>query len=247
MKNHFLIVGAQRSGTTYLYNILEEHPQICMAKPVKPEPKYFIGKEEDDINYDEYINSFFAHCNTKAKIFGEKSTSYYERRESAQLISTLIPEGKIIFLLRNPVERALSNYFFSVNNGLEKRTLKEVFIENKTIIDNNFNNISVDPFNYLGRGDYSKFIKSYLDNFSNRQIKILIFEEFVGDIHKIQDLYTFLKIDNQYIPNNINRIINSSNKKNEIPIEVINKLNDHYKKPIKNLEQLLNIDLTIWK
>jgi len=43
-KEHFFVVGAQRSGTTYLYNVLDEHPQIFMAKPVRPEPKFFFPK-----------------------------------------------------------------------------------------------------------------------------------------------------------------------------------------------------------
>ena len=40
--NQFFIVGAQRSGSTYLYNLLDGHPDVCMAKHVRPEPKYFL-------------------------------------------------------------------------------------------------------------------------------------------------------------------------------------------------------------
>ena len=159
MKNHFIIAGAQRSGTTYLYEVLDEHPEICMSKPVKPEPKYFIEKKKEDLILERYHKSFFNHCSDKTKIFGEKSTSYYERKESVELIAHLLPEVKIIFLLRNPVERAVSNYFFSINNGLEDRSIEEVFLKNKIHPKIDLNNISVNPYNYLGRGEYIQFIE----------------------------------------------------------------------------------------
>jgi hypothetical protein len=115
-KNQFFIVGAQRSGTTYLYNILDEHPEICMAQPVKPEPKYFLNKKLLDINIDEYYKMYY-YENKKIKIYGEKSTSYYENEEVAKSIALTFPLTKIIFILANPVDRAISNYKFSVQNG----------------------------------------------------------------------------------------------------------------------------------
>jgi len=247
VKNHFIIVGAQRSGTTYLYNILDEHPEICMAKPVKPEPKYFIDKEINDLDYNEYISLFFNNCNNTAKIYGEKSTSYYERKESANQISKLIPDAKIIFLLRDPVERAISNYYFSFNNGLENRTLEDVFIKRKVISQENIKWISVNPFNYFERGEYFKFIKLYKNNFKSKQLKIIVFEEFRNNKNKIQNLYSFLGVDNKYVPSAINKIINPSVKENQISIEVLEKLKAYYKLPIEELEQMINIDLSIWK
>ena len=54
MTNHFFIVGAQRCGTTYLYNLLDEHPEIEMAKPVKPEPKFFMKDDLFEKGLDFY-------------------------------------------------------------------------------------------------------------------------------------------------------------------------------------------------
>ena len=129
---HFFIVGAQRSGTTYLYEMLKQHPKINMAQPVKPEPKYFMEHNQDNLNYHNYIDSFFS-SRMQGQILGEKSTSYYEYESSARLISSTVPKAKIIFLLRNPIYRALSNYYFSVENGLETRKLTDVFCEGAII------------------------------------------------------------------------------------------------------------------
>ena len=247
MKKHFIIAGAQRSGTTYLYEVLDEHPEICMSKPVKPEPKYFIEKEKEDLNLEQYYNYFFNHCSEKTKIFGEKSTSYYERKESAELIAHLLPGANIIFLLRNPVERAISNYFFSVNNGLEDRSIEEVFLKNTKHPKIEINNISVNPYNYFGRGEYAKLIEKYKKYFSSDMIKVVLLEEFVGNIDKIQDLYGYLDVNKKFIPKKINKRINPSEKSNKISIEVITMLKSYYKDPNQKLERLLNIDLSIWK
>ena len=245
MKKHFIIVGAQRSGTTYLYNILDEHPEICMSLPVKPEPKYFMNKDAAEVTLEEYYQLFFNHCTTDIKLTGEKSTSYYEREESAQLISSMLPETDIIFCLRNPVQRALSNYFFSCNNGLEARTLKEVFID-KIDVPSGVHGTSVNPFDYLGRGEYSKFLKMYMKYFSISKIKVVIFEEFVNNLENIQNLYGLLNVDKEFKPISQNKVVNSSEKPANVSDAVFTVLTDYYKPHICELETLIKKELTLW-
>jgi hypothetical protein len=57
---HFFIIGAQRAGTTSLAKILDAHPQINMAKPFKPEAKYFLNTDRANLNYNEYLKLFFS-------------------------------------------------------------------------------------------------------------------------------------------------------------------------------------------
>jgi len=246
-QNIFIIVGAQRSGTTYLYNILNEHPEICMARPVFPEPKYFMNKSINELDITEYYKKYFSHCISNNHVLGEKSTSYYEREESAQLISALLPDCKIIYLLRNPVDRAISNYFFSLNNGLENRSLEEVFIDNVApppVIDNT---VSVNPFDYHSRGEYEKHLIIYLKYFKKEQLKVLVFEDFIGNIKKIQKLYNFLNADNNFCPSGIKRIVRPSKKAHNIPNNVIFRLVEHYRESLSSLEELLNKDFPQFK
>ena len=96
----FFIIGAQRGGTTYLYRVLDDHPEIYMAKPLKPEPKYFLSQDCQK-NLDSYEKKYFDDAPRGTKIFGEKSTSYYENTSVAKRIKTAYPKSKIILILRN--------------------------------------------------------------------------------------------------------------------------------------------------
>ena len=174
--NNFFIVGAQRSGTTYLYEILDEHPEICMAKPIKPEPKFFLD-DRFFKGHEYYEQTYYKHANEHSKVLGEKSTSYYENEFVAKRIKATYPNSKIIFILRNPVYRAISNYFFSVNNKLETRSLEDVFI-NHLPAPTFPETISTNPFDYYGRSEYLNHIKKFFDSFSPANVRIIIFEKF---------------------------------------------------------------------
>lgn len=231
-----VIIGAQRSGTTYLYRILDRHPEICCAKPVKPEPKFFL---DENFRNDKslYFNTFYSHRNNSEKIFIEKSTSYYEYENAIKNILRFDKNVKLIFMLRNPVDRALSNYFFSKNNGIENRTLEEVFIKNKEtpVLKKN---ISVNPFDYLKRGEYSHNLKMILKYISEENIKIIKSEDFFGNSAEIKSLYKFLGVDERYLPDIINEPVNSSKKEEFVPLGIRNLLEQYYKFFNKELEEI---------
>ena len=81
-----------------------------MARPVRPEPKYFINNKTD--RYINYLKVVFP-TDLKTSYLGEKSTSYYEIPHVAARIKNCVPNPKMLFIMRNPVQRALSNYQFS--------------------------------------------------------------------------------------------------------------------------------------
>jgi hypothetical protein len=243
----FFIVGAQRSGTTYLYTMLDEHPQICMAKPVRPEPKFFLRDGELRQGLTYYEQKFFQEAKEHTLIYGEKSTSYCEHEIVAQKIKNSYPMSRILFILRNPVHRALSNFFFSRQNGLETRTLEEVFLDKKYIPE--VAEMFVSPFNYLGRGEYLRYLKAYLKYFHKSRLKILIMEEFVGRLEKIQELYSYLGVDKNIIPRSFNQKIHGIEKQYDmsIPKEILLTLQSYFAPHIVDLEDFLQFDLTVWK
>jgi len=244
-KDQFFIVGAQRSGTTYLYTILDEHPEICMAKPVKPEPKYFLNNEYDE---SEYYNIYYRHTTKDTKIFGEKSTSYYENEEIAKKISTSMPQSKIIFILADPVDRAISNYKFSYENGIETRSIEDVFL-NQIPIDTSKYTTSVNPFDYKERGIYYRYLEYYYTYFPKENIKIIIKEDLVGNIRAIEKLYDFLDLDNSYIPVSLNSKINPSKSSiNSHSLSLVeDKLADFYQDYNKILKDKYMIDINLWR
>lgn len=248
MKNNFFIVGAQRSGTTYLYTVLDEHPEICMAKPLKPEPKYFLSLGDEVFSYEKYKKKFFLHEDRNTKVYGEKSTSYYENENVAKLISSYLPNSKIVFILANPIDRAISNYKFSFENGIEKRSLKEVFIDNVKV-DMTQYNTSVNPFNYLERGVYYKYLDIYYKYFPSKNIKVIIKEDFINNINNIKELYSFLECSNSFYPASIEKVINKSKKEFNLEeeYEVREFLMKYYIKYNKILKEKYSLNIEKWK
>jgi len=239
MKSLFILAGGQRCGTSWLYQRLDEHPEIYMAKPRKPEPKYFLSPSPDK---QKYIEKYFSGADDR--LCGEKSTSYYETSGIAERIASFFPEAKIVFIFRNPVDRAISNYHFSRDNGLEIRTIEEVFLHEapapKRIIDT-----SVNPFDYLGRGFYSRFLNNYIHVFGRDQICVLGFEEVTADPSRLQVLYSFLGIsDIPASPQALSKV-NQSSALFEVSDKVRGKLYALYEEEIARMTQY--IDVKYWK
>jgi len=114
----FIIGGAPRSGTTWLYRVLDPHPQIYLAKPLQPEPKFFLVDDLYRRGIQYYQETWFAEAPPE-KLAGEKSTNYLESATTAMRIQEHLPWVKLIFILREPVERAFSNYLWSKTNKME--------------------------------------------------------------------------------------------------------------------------------
>src|SRR5437773_5780230 len=114
----FIIGGAPRSGTTWLYELLDRHPEVYMAKPVRPEPKFFLVDELYERGIQHYFDTWFAGAAAYAAA-GEKSTNYLESAAAAERIARDLPSVKLVFILREPAHRAYSNWMWSRMNGME--------------------------------------------------------------------------------------------------------------------------------
>lgn len=204
MAQHFFIVGAQRTGTTYLYRLLDRHPDIEMAKPLRPEPKYFLNPEYASLGVDAYIQKHF-DPKTDPNCRGEKSTTYSERSDAAQRIASMFPRARIIMVLRDPVDRAISNYRFSCQNGFESLPMWEAFQQEADRIDAyDQAKVSASPFAYLKRGMYIEAVRRYEEFFPADRILLLMHEKLVSNDAAIRPVYAFLGVDDSFVPD-INR------------------------------------------
>ncbi|MFM2641229.1 sulfotransferase [Vibrio chagasii] len=233
--NQFFIVGAQRSSTTWLYKMLNQHPEVKMAEPVRPEPKYFLSKNFDN-KKENYIKNYFYDTKPCITACGEKSTSYIEYELAAKRISSMFPDAKIIMMLRNPIKRAISNYQFSFNNGLETRSISEAILGKKPSPKLN-SPISTDPFDYLNRGLYQNYIDMYEKYFSRSNILLLSTENITNNVEILQKAYKFLGVNDQFFPSEFNDYENASQEKINVPKEVIEYLENYYKKTNEYLSQ----------
>lgn len=196
MLPQFIIAGAAKSGTTSLYHYLDQHPQIFMSK--LKETNYFaVGDPFVEQNWEGYpflvktlqeYESLFENAGNN-KVLGEASPIYLESKLAAARIRDLIPQAKIIILLRNPIKRAYSGYLMHVRYNNEKVT--------------NVAQIRRDDFNLEKRFVRSSFyyenVKRYFDCFPREQIKIYVFEEFIANTKEyVRDCCEFLGVDDTF-------------------------------------------------
>lgn len=191
IRKHAFIIGAQRSGTSYLAEILASSPKISFAEPRFPEPKFFLDPAKIAKGKNFYKELYFTQ-NKQVKVFMEKSTSYLENPSVAEKIRSWFPKTTIIVLLRNPVDRAISNYFFSKANALESRPIEEALADDKALPSVVLKKFSASPFAYIERGFYAQQLKKWEKYFSRRQIKILLFENIITSKEPVLNLYCSL-------------------------------------------------------
>lgn len=197
MLPNFFCIGAQKSGTTSIWKILDAHPNICMAKP--RETRFFY----DDILFEEglikYETEYFSHFKGEERI-GEKCPEYlYVPKVANRLNKCLGKELRFIVSLRSPAQRAFSHYRHNMNQLRESRSFEQVIAEESSALQQG--KFIEPPYGYIGRGYYAQQLKEYFKYFSKDSF---LFVEFENDIIKNQvelasKMYEFLNIKN-YTP-----------------------------------------------
>ena len=204
---NFLIVGAAKSGTTSLYHYLSEHPQIFMSALKEPKflssdyLKFPLKGNNDQISeraivkdFDEYQKLFIEAKSYRA--IGEASPdTLYFHKGTVPTIKKVLDEPRIIIILRNPVDRAFSNYTYQVISNRENLTFEQALDQEQHRIANNWSFI----WGYQDLGFYYEQVKTFLDNFS--QVKVCLYENLESDPLKlVTDIYHFLGVDISYVP-----------------------------------------------
>lgn len=200
-KPDFLIIGASKSGTTYAFNLLRQHPQLCLPK--EKELNYF------DYNFNKgkkWYRHLFPFKTTKGKITGEASPCYLYHPYAAERAFNYNPNFKLIIFLRNPVNRAISNYFMKMNaynfNFAPERLLfikEELYLseilEKDLIYKKNTKNSILREFSFLRRGLYLYQIKHWQEKFPKENFLIIKSEDFYENPIQILDqISDFLNI-----------------------------------------------------
>ena len=176
-KPNLFIPGAAKSGTTTLHNLLNQHPEICMSS-VK-EPGYWKNEKFKDfknIEKENYLNLFMK---SKHKIFGESTTAYmYYDTFINNINSNYKVPPKFIFILRNPIDRFNSHFWWIKGLGLEKSNFQEALSKDQ---NNQFKAYNYYPKYYFQFGLYAKWLKRFYNCFDRSNIKIIIFEDLINN------------------------------------------------------------------
>ena len=180
MKNKFLpnlfIPGAAKSGTTTLHELLNLHPDISMSK--LKEPVFWNNKKFEKYEQVDWIN-YKKLFNGNAKIFGESTTSYmYYNSFIENIKQNYNKSPKFIFILRNPIDRYISHFWWMKGLGLEKNNIKDVINKGSQA---DFIEYDYYPKHYFQFGLYSKWIQRFIDNFGIENIKVITFEKLISN------------------------------------------------------------------
>ena len=188
-KPNFFLIGAPKSGTTSLYHYLSEHHEIF--SPEIKEQHLFSQPEVRDTYYDVFIvNNMDEYLKNyegadKQKIVADFSSSYLYNIESANRIKEFDHNAKVIAILRDPVDRALSHYLMDLRIGYVNKPFKEY------IQDVN----SMHYKEYIANGFYYEKIKYYKDVFADNFL-VLSFDDLKQSPQKVLDkVFSFLEIE----------------------------------------------------
>lgn len=216
---NFLIIGAQRSGTTSIYAYLKQHPQVYMSS-IK-EPKFFVFDGEEPnfgdshdleasvtryqairnasiTNIEDYRALFRGVTNQKA--IGEASPHYLYSPRAPSRIKKYVPNVKLIAILRDPVERAYSNYFLDVRQG-DKQFVDNFVQSVKQETNKNIDDIWSGGIHFLRKGFYYTQLMRYFDIFNYNQIRVYLYEDLKNDpIGLMYDIFCFLGVDDTFVP-----------------------------------------------
>lgn len=221
----FLGIGAERSGSTWLYLLLKEHPKVYMSEKRK-EIHFF------DRNYQkglEWYEDFFPDEQSAIdyQAIGEITPEYLSCPECAERMAALDSVQKLILILRNPVDRAYSQYGHTVRLSDYQKSFEEYLIEHPYAIE---------------RGLYARNLEPYLEYFDRSSICCLIFEESIKDVSSTkQKLAEFLEIKSDEFPDSAG--LAKVNPTYIPKFKKLNKLVFHIRKSLANrdLDWLINI------
>jgi tetratricopeptide (TPR) repeat protein len=205
----FLIIGTTKSGTSSLYSYINQHPNVLPA--IQKEIKYFsdYGKEKDQ-SLDWYLAHFPSLINTSLYYSGEATPFYFYQSYAASRIKKNFPEIKLILIFRDPVARAISQYYHWVRLGVENRPIEDAFKVELDLLselnDNEVTDISSlnSQFNkpeyrgkYIYHGMYSIFIGNWISLFGKNNILILKSEDLKHNPSKVMNkVFSFLDLPN---------------------------------------------------
>lgn len=254
IKVSFIVVGAQKSGTTALYHFLSQHPELSLSR-IK-ETNFFSTDKfwKNGESYDLYQKFFEVHF--KKVKYGEVSPSYMLNHNLvAPRIAKYNPNIKLIFILKNPVERAFSQYKMHVNrynlNLSFSACLQIALNQNQTgIVLDKKNPVTRNGSTrvlkqYIGFGKYVEQIRTFKKFFKPNQILFILTEDLLNHHEEtMKNIYNFLNVSHLNIKNEIihsNKISSLMNENEK------NILLSEFSDEIDELERILNRDLTHWK
>ncbi len=245
-----IVIGAQKAGTTSLHAWLTQHPQIL--PPFEKEVHYFDG------GLDPYTDNFVkgtdwyrAHFPTGAaaagKIAFETTPLYLFHPLAASRIKEQVPNAKLIAVLRNPVERAVSHYFHTRRNGGETLSMADAFAAEEQRLaraGEDYSSPNYIRHSYKARGRYAEQLDRYMQLFEKDQLLVIDSEGlFERPAEYMQRVYAFAGVDARTTTGEL-RARNVAPKKDGVDPQLRDELNNYFRPHNQALYEMLGEEFT---
>lgn len=192
-----MIVGAQKAGTSSLAGYLAQHPAVCTHHRV--EISYFVDDHEYAEGYEACFGRYFGHCSPDSLLLGKSVTIMADPR-LIDRVAAHNPEARVMAVLRNPVARAYSAYWWARRKGYEDLATFEAAIE-ATPDRHGENVLRRRNTRYLEMGDYAPQVEDLYERFGRDRVRIFLFEDLAADALGVcREAYRFLGVDDAFRP-----------------------------------------------
>lgn len=237
---NFFILGAPKAGTTSLANYLRQHPQVFI--PQNKEPNFFIlegyelppfagpadSKTLNEVIYKysitdlERYQALYQGVVDQSAI-GDATVLYLYYPQAADRIKDLIPDAKMIVVLRNPIDRAYSHYLMVKEKyRLEPLELTQALDQEQERIAKNWGW----DWHYINVGMYYKQLKYYFNCFNPKQFKIFLYEDYCQNpLRVIQEICRHIGVEDGFTPDTSNRSKVAYASKNAVLDRLLNQPN----------------------
>jgi hypothetical protein len=205
---NLVVIGAMKCGTSALHRYLNCHPAIAMSEP--KELNFFFGPEarttdratvdyETGGNWHRGVDWYMRHFRPEAPLRGESSPGYTSPAEPgvAERMHALVPEARLVYLVRDPVDRALSQYRHHRAEGAETRPLEQALLDPDS--------------QYVARGHYHERLRPFLGRFARDQIAIVAREELLDRRRAtLRSLFGWLGVADDFWSRDLDRLWHTS-------------------------------------
>jgi len=187
---NLVILGAQKCGTTSLHNYLEAHPEISMSR--LKETNFFL----EDVNWGRGLEWYATQFDPSARVRGEGSPDYTNLPDSngtAERMQRVIPGARLVYLVRDPLERIASHYVHLRAAGLERRTFEQA--------------VAAPDSEYVTRSRYARQLEPFLRCFSQERVLVETRERLLNDrLGTLKRIFAFVGVDDSFVSTDFDRI-----------------------------------------
>lgn len=197
---NFLLIGAMRSGTSSLARWLRGHPQIFLAVP--KELHYFDREHARGVGW---YRARFAGVTDETAV-GEATPSYLYRADAIGRMAALVPEARILVMLREPVARAYSHYWLERERGREPRSFAAAVADERRRVSEEPGGLA-----YLARGRYLPQLERLGGHYPRSSVHVMLFDDLAEQpAETVAAACRFLGVDDAFTPTELGQAVNAS-------------------------------------